>query len=282
MDSSPSSTDATVILDMNDKCLVEVFRHLSLRDFCAVAEVCCRFEQNARTCFELSNKSDLILMEDVECDGDSDDEVIFKVSKILHRFGAFFTKFDGDDWRHTHNPQHWMQKSTAESQLRIFELLIRYCSGTLAELKIFGIQINNEMVPLMKPLLEGLHILEMNFILTCQVFFDMLPLLSTKLKKLKLALRGDSSGMLVRLHQPFREMVEIDLWSVDGLTNHDFEEMLRHNPQLKKITLDYGSKLDGQIVQSIANHVPGVECLHIGGLLFEQRHVQHFGQKIMW
>lgn len=83
MDSTPTSTHFTVILDMNDKCLVEVFKHLKLADLCAVAEVCRRFKKNATTCFELSEKKDLILSEDIKCDGDSNDQVIFKMSKIL-------------------------------------------------------------------------------------------------------------------------------------------------------------------------------------------------------
>lgn len=37
---SPTTTDATVIFDMSDVCLVKLFKHLELIDLCAVAEVC--------------------------------------------------------------------------------------------------------------------------------------------------------------------------------------------------------------------------------------------------
>lgn len=176
MTSSPTSTDATVILDMNDKFFVEVFKYLKLPDLCTVAEVCRRFRQNAKACFECSKKTDLILVEDIKSDGDSVDQIVFKTSKVLRYFGAYFKKFDGDDFRHSCVETYWIGKTQAECQRRILELLIRYCSGTLTELTIFAINVKDEMVPLIKPLLEGLQILKIKFIRTGQEFLDTLPL----------------------------------------------------------------------------------------------------------
>lgn len=282
MASSP--TDQKVILDLGDECLQKVFRYLNLLDLCTVADVCSRFGQNAKTCFVNSKKTDLIFMEDIKSDGDSEVQTVDKTSKILRQFGAYFTKFDGEDWPNN-RIGHWSRRSQVECQRRIFELLIQYCSGTLVELKFFGININDKMVPLMKPLLEGLEILQMNWIRTGQAFLDMLPQWSMNLRELTLCYYFGYDGLLNgqvlrydRFHMRFNKLVKIVLEATDGLTNRDIEEMLKRNPQLKKIEFHRCRNVDRGMFASIANHVPDVEFLRFDAIPFLRQDVQYFGQ----
>lgn len=279
-----SRTDATVILDLSDKCLLDVFEHMSLLDLCAIAEVCSRFKQIAKMCFGYSNKKDLIFRDDIKSDGDSVDQILFKTSKILRHFGPYFSKFDGYDWP-KYIPTPLNEESHAEYRRKIFELVIQYCSGTLAEMTFYDINVNDGMVPLMKPLLKDLRILNMFDFSTGQAFLDMLPLWSTNLRELRLFLKSEGNGNPDRqvlrydgFHQPFQKMKEISLNHAMDLNNHDIEEMLKHNPQLKRISLRFCRNLDHEIHKFIANYVPGVEDLNLAVISFEQRDVQHFGQ----
>lgn len=66
-------------------------------------------------------------------------------------------------------------------------------------------------------------------------------------------------------------MAKIPLWNVNDLTNNDIEEMVKHNPQLNKIALNFCRKLDRQILRSI-------EFLHVSDTVFGRQEAQHSGQ----
>lgn len=72
--------DATTILKLNDDCLSEVFKHLDLQSLCAVADVCNRFRQNAKVCFEHSETKELKYN---FSKGDPVSKLILKMAKIL-------------------------------------------------------------------------------------------------------------------------------------------------------------------------------------------------------
>lgn len=267
-----SSNEDTAILDLNDDCLLEVFKHFDLQDLCEVADVCARFRQNAKTSFRFSRKNGLSLAEDIKSDGDSMEQFVLKTSKILRNFGASFITFyeNGTCGRRQND---WSEKSRAICRQQMCELLARYCIN-IRDLKFSGIDIKEEMVPTWKPLQKRLNKLILKSCKIGNAFLEMLPLCSPELQELKLSLRPQWNGIFERkllrfdgLYQPFTKLIKISLIDIANLENNDIEEILKHNPQVKEIAIRRCSKLNHQIFRSIANHTPSIACLEFNPVL---------------
>lgn len=150
------SNDATVILCLNDDCLLEVFKKLDPMDLCAVGDTCIRFRENAKVCFEYSKKNNLILPNDIVSGGDSinDSEAILKTARVL-RIIEFKEKSPAIRRIRSHNNSG----STAWQLMfrrKIIELLNRYCRGNLVELQFMTFILDDEAVLMMPPLLGSI------------------------------------------------------------------------------------------------------------------------------
>lgn len=60
--SAATSTSNAVFSDLNDDCLLKVFKHLNLADLCSVADVSSRSRQNARSHFASKIKNDFLIV----------------------------------------------------------------------------------------------------------------------------------------------------------------------------------------------------------------------------
>lgn len=282
MGSKISSTGATAILDLNDDCLLEVFEYLDLLDLCSVADVCSRFRRNAKACVKYSNKKYLCLTDDIKGDGDTMDQFMRKASKILRHFGASFATIDGNKMCRKHN--RWSDESKVICRQRIMELIVKYCSGTLTGLAFSGIDLTDEMLRLIRPMLGRLQKLGLFEVTIGESFVNMLPLWSPELRVLTLLLRdnrnatAETSAMRFDgLHQPFKKLQKISLYFAGTLKSVDIEEMLKANPQLKEIELGRCRNLDNQVVRSIVNCTPDIETLNLDPKFLEQGDASHFG-----
>lgn len=126
----------------NDDCLMLILKHLSLRDLCAVSEVCTKFKSNADKVF-LLRFADLRILSDMAVNGIfvcSDGEVLFDggismalLEVLFHNFGPCMKSLhlDGTNWR--------------EEQIhRVFEILEKFgSSGAISTLKIEGYKVEN-------------------------------------------------------------------------------------------------------------------------------------------
>lgn len=82
------ANSATTILDLNDDCFIEVFRNLHITDLGEVADVCRRFQQNAR----YVAKSELKECLNLEYDQWTYDEPaasLSKIARMLRNFGQY-------------------------------------------------------------------------------------------------------------------------------------------------------------------------------------------------
>lgn len=278
MDSS--STDPPNILILNNDCLLEVFGHLNLVDLCVVADVCSRFRQNAILSFVYSKKTNLNLWCDISIDRLPVHQFVLKTSRILRHLGRYFTKineFQACLWNIKN--QNGYVKSRALCARKIFYLVTKYCSGTLSELRFNHIELDEEIMPVAMPLLGCLHTLDLYQCRIDQVFLDLLPQWASNLRELKLRLSVTQPKKLQFdcLHHPFEHLVNISLMA-DDLHNNDFDEMLKHNPNMKKIEISDSENLDGRIFRSIVNHAPEVEFLSTTNFLLQPGDAFYFGQ----
>lgn len=274
MDSS--STDITNILALNNDCLLEVFEYLHLVDLCVVADVCSRFRQNAILSFVYSKKTNLDLWRDISIDCVPVDQFVLKTARILRHVGKYFTKINENQACRWNNNKDLLSEVLCAS--KIFDLVTKYCSGTLTELIFRNIDLHFKIMPVVMPLFGCLHTLELFKCRMGQMCLDLLPQWGSNLRELRLDQEITSRKLRFDcLHHPFEYLVNISLTAED-LHKNDFDEMLKHNPNMKKIEIIQCENLDSQIFRSIVNHAPDVEFLTTEDILLQPNDAFYFGQ----
>lgn len=282
---NPMSTTAsnTLILELNDDCLLEVFKSLALVDLCTAADVCNRFRLIARNHFaSKSVKSDLLnvhltkYLSKITLGPRSDaashsntmiltdqslHQKFIHVSKLLRNFGDFVkcAGIYGSDWPFVN--QYRCEKS-------IFDLIGLYCGGTLSELYLFNCHITDEIGIALRPLLRNLKMLRLFYCKHSVLFGRMLASWSPELRILLAGQDHDNRNRgNIRLddvlRQSFPKLELLGLSKAFLANNDNLEEFLKLNPQLKAIRLVSCPEIDGRIFRSIAIHVPDIEAIHI-------------------
>lgn len=265
--------------------MTEVFYHMNLLDLCAVAEVCNRFKQNAQVCFALSQKTNLVLMKDVQSAGDTPNQILSKTLKVLRNFGKSVVAFTEQN-----DEQFYIETHTELWQIirrKIIELLIRYSSGNLTELGIVQFNSTDDIAPTVRPLIERLHKFQLLNCTIRETSLGMRILLLRASELRELRIETIHGGQFDCLHRPFPALVKVVLKAIDNLNSDDITEMLKYNPQLKQIELSYNKGVNtldstGNILPSIAKHVRGIESPNIS--LMPRRsplnrlNVNYFGQ----
>lgn len=308
-----SSTSDTIISDMNDDCLLEVFQYLELIDLLAAADVSSRFRQIAQRQFALPKfKNDFLCIRcspsnhyldsdnlrheiylgtkqkddfkkrKVICKDCSLDCLVLYVSKFLRIFGASvksiklfkYPKIEEDTFN---SPEDKYKKI-------ILDLVSRYCSGTLTELEIYHCDLTGEIEVIIRPLLARLQKLLINGCEYSKLFGKMLSPWTPELRALHLSYKPAhriSHEMQLDdiLRQSFPKLTRISFDSINGEKSYDIEEFLRMNPQLKHIGMVDCSSIHRSIIQSIATHVPHIETLEIDRIFgWSDTHLRYCGR----
>lgn len=272
----------TAVLDLKDDCLLGVFKHLDLTDLCAIADVCRRFRQNARTHFASSKFEKDVLT--IDCSGkygalflqarnenpsdktrvlsfgeDLLNQKLLRISKVLRNFGALVKSIK----------IHGIQCDSAVTEFNfvrsVFDLIGHFCSCTLIELDLISCAMNAETEFSVQPLL--LHIQK----LSCEysgLFGRMLSTSTPELRELRFRnpdfftrhFSRQSDGIL---SQTFPKLTAISFRDVSNVKNIDIEGFLKLNPQLRKIGLKNCKNIDSNIFHSIATHTPHIDTIHI-------------------
>lgn len=136
------NSPTNILKILNDDCLALIFKHLSMRDLCAAAEVCSKFKSNAIEAFSL-RFTDLCIKSDISINGFfacSDGETLFDgdssmalIRSLFRNFGSSLKSLYLDG---THSKMEQMQ--------RISQILGKFgSSGAISTLKIEGCPVEN-------------------------------------------------------------------------------------------------------------------------------------------
>lgn len=161
-----TSASSTVILDLNDDCLLEVFKHLDLADICTTADVSRRFRHTSQKHFaspKFKNNILYILMHDQEkllletrdrrhsspldraCVICLNDDFLhrrsLRISKFLRNFEMLINSI---------NISTWKKEIHYKSIKNILDLISLYCSDSLNELHFDGCNLTDEVVICMR------------------------------------------------------------------------------------------------------------------------------------
>lgn len=248
MDASPQLTEsATVILDLNDDCLLEVFEFLDPYDLTAIADVCTKFRQNAVRSARLKCEHKYI--------GLCINSPVYCYSK-LRNFGAFakMVYVDGFDCG---------KESRAKYQKCFIELLNQYCTGTSINLTIWKFYFTDEIALLMQPSLARIRKLLLIDCVLGESIMKNLSLQSPELRELTFECCGIVTECVMPseyLRTKFQKLESISYQYDEFVDNIIIiGEILKQNQQLKQIEMDWCAKIDDDIFQSIVKYVPGME-----------------------
>lgn len=246
---------STTILDLNDDCLRHVFEYLKRNDLVAVADVCCRFRQNAQAEFAHSKSKETKLEI-----GGLDLNTLLSASKVLRNFGPYIKVVWLEGTFDHETDQYYCEKS--------LHMLNQYCYGTLTELQVVAIDISENIEQLLRPLLQHLQILIFTCCKLSNVFLNTLTELAPELHELRLQCSycyrsNDEMKQPVRignqLEPPKLEKIQ---YFACNIHNNTIEEFFQVNPQLKNIILDDCPYASDQIFESIAKYVPQIEAIY--------------------
>lgn len=155
MDSSDScsSRSVTTILDLNDDCLREVFKHLHVGSLCNVADVSIRFCQNAKESYKSSKHGHSI---DIQLESESFEKESIQALKILRNFGRYIKSIA------ITGKYGIISEKQSKFQRRTWELLGLHCiDGALIKLSIYDYVITDEIAFILQPALAGLRQFEL-------------------------------------------------------------------------------------------------------------------------
>lgn len=243
------SLDRTMIVDLNDDCLREVFAHLDEEELVEMAETCKRFRSIAQSTFRQSKFKKMQLSE--YC---FDGRKGMNVLRSLRNFGEYIESIDilFPDYRtSTHIPLF----------KEFFVRVGRHCGRKLKLMLLRYFHITDEIVHNLRPAIHNLQSLVLNFQQRQSTsLLDNLPSCSPNLRELALFLPGIPILNHQRgLRQNFPQLQHVELWAA---RIDDMEAFLRFNPQLKKMTCDSDDR-GNAIFRHLATHVPTIEHLEV-------------------
>lgn len=292
--SASTSPRNTVISDLNDDCLLEVFERSDLTDLCAIADVSRRFRAQAQSCFASPKyKTDTVR---IICDLRSESlhlrprwfdgidssrsiclkdislsQKLVRISKFLRNFGALV--------KHLYMRGSVVVSATYQSKYEqsIFELINHYCSGTLIALDIDHCNLTGGMEFVVRPLLlhlQGLSIFDCQY---TELFGRMLSLWAPKIRELYFVHRLTSEIQMPLdnvLLQSFPNLLTFNgrmtpreraQPAQPRMMTKKIEGFLKLNPQLKKIALSnsHTFNIDSSIFRLISTYVPHIEGIEI-------------------
>lgn len=244
MNSLTVTAEAFKILDLNDDCLQEVFKNLSLLDLCAIADVCTRFRECAQ---DYSTRSPFKCLHlSVKFDRKHGFRSSFlNYSRIMRNFGASIVSF-----------RSWY------SQIDFITLLTQNNCPNLIELELDSYIDIDDFAFRMRSVLERLQKLKLICCAFSKSFWKALPLWALEMKDLEISHTSIKNAVHFEgLHQPFRKLEKISFVGVNELRNKYVGGILKHNSQLKEIVLYWCRDLDDRILQSIVKYVPNIESI---------------------
>lgn len=282
MDSSSAST--TNILDLNEECLCAVFKYLHVVDLCAVADVCTRLRNSAKTYYADSGPAGISFPIEYDVGELSMKLALLRASRLLRHFGEYIRSVYETYLRKRACVvvALWEQLPCNEDtrlkyQRKIIEQLIKYCSSSIIDLFVEGFALTSEITLMMRPLLVRIENLHFRSCTCDELLLRKLPLWSAELrhlgifhmrapKKFKTFVPPIYENNVLSfngLRKPFQKLTSITFDEVDDIIDEDIEKILKYNPQLQKISLGRCPNLGANILKSIVQYVPGIELLYL-------------------
>lgn len=245
---NPYSSSATKFYDLNDHCILEILRRVTVLDLCAIKNTCKRFDALADYFFKMAFKA--LNFNDWTIKGSyqllSEDEI----KTIL---GTFGTEIDSI----TVNADNFEPESKV-----VLKIINESCGGPrLRYLKMVKFVIDEETVQECSHLWPYIEQLTIDKCYADDLVIESLIRKCTALTQLEMVRQMNTDGRCL-----LREFPNLQGFSLRSNDNFDLECMktfLRMNPQLRTLSLMGCNFVDDDIFETIADHLVNLEALYI-------------------
>lgn len=236
----PRRTIRTTFLDLNDDCLLHIFKYLYVEELCSVADVCKRFRQNAQMqCVYLKPQMSYPFKSTSK-----------QTLMIFRKFGPFIRSMQlGDIFNYGHNNEY-----------PICEMVNRYCGDRLTELEINAYNVTDDVALLLGPFLPRLRKLTFDNSRLSEWLIKMLPKWSPELRELTFhsvqkRSGGEQFGFFDSKPQ-FEKLEKISFKYSSQIAYKDVKHFIKWNPQLK--WFDF---IGNYILKFIDEHAPQIASI---------------------
>lgn len=204
------STTETALHDLNNDCLLEIFRMLSQDDLLSVYDTCCRFRVLAANAFSLGYSHSTVHLNQWDRHEQKQKKVL-QIASLLTKFGTLIVGVQSTPiYRLDHK--------------QILNLILDNCSGTLKSLTLSYFNIESDIIDKLQPLCDNLETLQLDGCKLAKANGRLLPNWN-KLVNLDISLVNIESG----LFDTFRAQLQ-------SLTlNEDGAGAVVHLPGLSKV-----------------------------------------------
>lgn len=247
------------ILQLVDDCFFEVFKHLSVIDWCALRDTCTRLRQIADYCYEKDTRTfqfngEYLLKERFS------ELTLDNARTFIRSFGHI-------------QPDVVLHADAFAPDQKQFDDLVPVMNtywNTLKKLKIIKIDLNAETIEQAGRLFLDLERLVIDKCLDDNRTFATCLMHCRQLKELELIRLFNIEGN--SLAQAFPNLESFSIKSCDNFNYEFIKEFIRKNPQLKKLKFIGCNFVTDQIFSQIADHIPNLESLSL--------RIVHIGQSI--
>lgn len=244
-------TSGATIMDLNDDCLIDIFKRLPVRDLCSVAEVNTRFKQDAKYVFSALYKRFHTLVLVLQSAKGRYEITLNEMRSILKNFGSLIIDLDVSkmSFKSTHNN-------------RILDLIIKYCAGALKELTLEWFSIKGNILQKLRPIFESLEKLSLD---NCEINNSIGSLLKNckELKKLKVCNQDYIDRNCNFIEQQFPQLESICFKSVDMIKESNLLALFTKNPNIKKIKIIRCEYITDKLFKLVADNLKDLEKLTV-------------------
>lgn len=223
-----------ILYALDDFCIQEILRRLNnINDFLSAAEVCTRFQENAKACIPKRFKEIEI------CESQINTIPVKRMQSFLNIFGHLIESIK---W-------FGLMKFDKIQDQNLFDMFEERCGKTLRTFRIWGhnVDFKNKKFQVLERFdlcSAGLH----NFNLNSQLK--------------RLFLKEVTVDHLNWLTQEFPKLEDATFKCIGGVTNELLTEFLTRNPQIRKLYLkSYNAQMTPSIFQQISNNASHLEQL---------------------
>lgn len=249
-------TNDAKIYQLNDDCLKKIFDYLNAKDLLSIAIVLPIFAKIAQIPFSIKHQS--INLETLGLAN------ILQFQHFISTFGRKIVSLE------VALPQ--LLQTTDEAfrfEHEIQALIVRYCGGTLTELKMAHFKL--KQVEMWRPLFAGLRKLHLH---RCRFTDQFVQMLECCVELEQIDWNTSTIDIDWSLCIPLPKLKIFRVNEVAGISMDVLATFLLLNPQLKEVSVTKCAGIDGSILEEIAKEVPQIE--NISYISSTSQYVAHF------
>lgn len=236
-DQQEISTAGPALNDLNDECLLKVFRMLSLNDVTSIYDTCSRFRTLAMNAFTSDYSQNTLDLNKWYIDEQSKFNMV-QISSLLTKFGSLIAGVKCNPYIFRYQPH------------QILNLILDNCCGALKSLTLSEFHIDGDIIDKLTPICDNLETLRLDRCELGNANGQLLPQWN-KMVNLDISFANLESNLFDTFHPQLQSL------SLGGAIRNILkaEGFLRSQNHLRELSLSFPDQMDKHISKGILNTI---------------------------